>query len=480
MILDLGPRHLEHLDTIVDPLVITDLTTVVWAPHGHWRAVEALRGMSQCVLLDSTEDPDVAGALRRAQTLLADRYVVDLAWLRSTPWRERIAMVFDRPARRARLAEIERRWGSATPPSRGPRRCSCAAGCARGCGWPQGAARPRRPRPRDRHDGRRRRAARLRHARRARAERGHARIPRRRRALARSRPRRSARDEPRRRDGERRWTLLGASRGEGGILGEGMRQSLLRDRTYREALDAAAGDADVNGSIDPSPTATSSPSARRRCSAGCSTTRSRRAEGAHIALAGGTTPAGAYARLRARPLGGRRALVRRRALRRARRPGVQLPDGRGDAARPRRAARSSTGSRGSAAPRRPPTPTTPLLRGGCRGRRRGAGARRRRCSESARTATPPRSSPAIRRSRCAARSVVAVHDAPKPPPDRVSLTLEVLRAARSCVLLASGAGKAAPLARVLERPRRPDDAGEPARRPPPSSVVADAAALGRG
>jgi hypothetical protein len=40
-------------------------------------------------------------------------------------------------------------------------------------------------------------------------------------------------------DGERRWTLLGASRGEGGILGEGMRQSLLRDRTYREALDAA-------------------------------------------------------------------------------------------------------------------------------------------------------------------------------------------------------------------------------------------------
>jgi hypothetical protein len=39
---------------------------------------------------------------------------------------------------------------------------------------------------------------------------------------------------------ERRWRLLGASRGEGGILGEGIRQSLLRDPTYREALDAAA------------------------------------------------------------------------------------------------------------------------------------------------------------------------------------------------------------------------------------------------
>ena len=42
------------------------------------------------------------------------------------------------------------------------------------------------------------------------------------------------------RDGrERAGTLLGASRGEGGILGEGIRQALLRDPTYRPALDAA-------------------------------------------------------------------------------------------------------------------------------------------------------------------------------------------------------------------------------------------------
>ena len=41
--------------------------------------------------------------------------------------------------------------------------------------------------------------------------------------------------------GERRWKLLGASRGEGGILGEGIRQTLLRDPTYRDALSAAAG-----------------------------------------------------------------------------------------------------------------------------------------------------------------------------------------------------------------------------------------------
>jgi hypothetical protein len=36
--------------------------------------------------------------------------------------------------------------------------------------------------------------------------------------------------------GEQRWTVLGASRGEGGILGEGIRQALLRDPAYRLAL----------------------------------------------------------------------------------------------------------------------------------------------------------------------------------------------------------------------------------------------------
>jgi len=38
---------------------------------------------------------------------------------------------------------------------------------------------------------------------------------------------------------EARWTVLGASRGEPGILGEGIRQALLRDPTYAPALHAA-------------------------------------------------------------------------------------------------------------------------------------------------------------------------------------------------------------------------------------------------
>jgi len=38
---------------------------------------------------------------------------------------------------------------------------------------------------------------------------------------------------------ERMGTLLGASRGEAGILGEGVRQALLRAPTYRPALRCA-------------------------------------------------------------------------------------------------------------------------------------------------------------------------------------------------------------------------------------------------
>jgi 6-phosphogluconolactonase len=47
---------------------------------------------------------------------------------------------------------------------------------------------------------------------------------------------------------------------------------------------------------------------------------------------------------------------------------------------------------------------------------------------------------------------VAVHDAPKPPPDRVSLTLDVLRGARSTVILAVGEGKAQAAAAALSDP----------------------------
>jgi 6-phosphogluconolactonase len=47
------------------------------------------------------------------------------------------------------------------------------------------------------------------------------------------------------------------------------------------------------------------------------------------------------------------------------------------------------------------------------------------------------------------RAAVAVHDSPKPPPDRVSLTFSALNRARSVWFLVSGGGKAEAVARAL-------------------------------
>jgi 6-phosphogluconolactonase len=49
---------------------------------------------------------------------------------------------------------------------------------------------------------------------------------------------------------------------------------------------------------------------------------------------------------------------------------------------------------------------------------------------------------------------LGVHDSPKPPPERITLSLPVLRAARRCVLLATGAGKADAVDAMLGEPSR--------------------------
>jgi 6-phosphogluconolactonase len=49
---------------------------------------------------------------------------------------------------------------------------------------------------------------------------------------------------------------------------------------------------------------------------------------------------------------------------------------------------------------------------------------------------------------------LGVEDSPKPPPERITLSLAVLRAARSCLLLATGASKADAVAAMLGEPSR--------------------------
>jgi 6-phosphogluconolactonase len=49
---------------------------------------------------------------------------------------------------------------------------------------------------------------------------------------------------------------------------------------------------------------------------------------------------------------------------------------------------------------------------------------------------------------------VGIQDSPKPPPRRITLTLGVLRAARGCLLLATGASKADAVSAMLGKPSR--------------------------
>ncbi|HZE05509.1 MAG TPA: glucose-6-phosphate dehydrogenase assembly protein OpcA [Solirubrobacteraceae bacterium] len=241
--IDMGPEHLAALQTIVDPIVVAELPTVLWSPHGHDEAVDALRGMTDVMLLDSDDMPDADAGLARAQDELRIAYVVDLAWLRTTPWRERLAASFDPPGRRAALASLD----GFTVRHQVDSEASAlllTGWLASRLGWDI------RPLQAVNGSGLRGRAytERLRYVD-IRLEPFEQDVP----GLAgvtvawqgghtmsldRAEGGLLAHEGASDRS-EASWLVLGASRGEGGILGEGVRQAHLRDPTYGPALTAA-------------------------------------------------------------------------------------------------------------------------------------------------------------------------------------------------------------------------------------------------
>jgi hypothetical protein len=242
VVLDIGDKHLDDLVTIADPLVVTDLPTLLWSPHGHSDAADALLPLAQAVLVDSLDDPVWREAIDRACALSGEAYVVDLAWLRSTPWRERMAALFDPPHRRRDLGAITQvtvrhhpastvagllfigwlasrlRWRAEPLLGHGEALIGKAPACR------QHVALRLQPAPEQQVRGLAGLSVETSAGRRLTLDRGpgglHAR-------------------EHQRDGAEHTWTLLGASRGEQGILGEGIRQALLRDPTYVPALKAA-------------------------------------------------------------------------------------------------------------------------------------------------------------------------------------------------------------------------------------------------
>ena len=244
VVLDVGPEHLEHLETIVDPLVVTDLATLVWSPHGHAEAVDALLDLAQIVLIDSVNEPD-SGLRRRRGRARSPSARTSSTWRGCAP--RRGASGWRPPSTRRSGARSCGRISEVTVRHRPD---SAIAGllffgwlCKRldwkpgsmlaQNGTMHGSAESRRqevklhlepdetmnaPGLAGHHD--RDRVGPLDLAR-----------PRRRRARPRRRTDRKGR--------EWEWTVMGASRGEAGILGEGIRQALLRDKSYGPALKAA-------------------------------------------------------------------------------------------------------------------------------------------------------------------------------------------------------------------------------------------------
>jgi Glucose-6-phosphate dehydrogenase subunit len=175
--------------------------------------------------------------------LLDSAYVVDLAWLRTTPWRERLAASFDPPER---LAVLDR-LGALSVRHRPGSTASAlllAGWLASRLQWDSAPLRS------NGGDGLRGEAHRNGHAVAVELQYADQDTP----GLAGvtvscgegfslslDRARGGLCAKQRSNGRELTWQVLGASRGEGGILGEGVRQALLRDPTYGPALDAARG-----------------------------------------------------------------------------------------------------------------------------------------------------------------------------------------------------------------------------------------------
>ncbi|HWF75123.1 MAG TPA: glucose-6-phosphate dehydrogenase assembly protein OpcA [Solirubrobacteraceae bacterium] len=239
--IDLGDAHLPNLESVIDPIRASEIPTMIWAPHGHSEAVNSLLEITDVILLDSDGEPDTPAALARAAELLESVYVVDLAWLRTTPWRERLAATFDPPVRRGLLCQIgvvaARHQATSTASA------SLLAGwLASRLGWApspltatrgdlRGVARAGDREVEIELDSSDQLVPGLTGVTVAVPDGWSLSLDRASGGLCAWR---------RSEDGtESTWKVLGASRGEGGILGEGVRQALLRDPTYGPALSCA-------------------------------------------------------------------------------------------------------------------------------------------------------------------------------------------------------------------------------------------------
>jgi glucose-6-phosphate dehydrogenase assembly protein OpcA len=106
VLLSLDPARLEHSASLLAPLLVSDLPTVLWLPEPRSEVPDLnLLERAQYVLVDSAAGGSTE--LRKLAKLAGRVRVHDLAWGRLEYWRAAIAAAFDHRERRRLLPEIE-------------------------------------------------------------------------------------------------------------------------------------------------------------------------------------------------------------------------------------------------------------------------------------------------------------------------------------------------------------------------------------
>ncbi|HZV73982.1 MAG TPA: glucose-6-phosphate dehydrogenase assembly protein OpcA [Conexibacter sp.] len=103
-------QRLAHADSLVRPLRVVGLPTVLWLPGTRAsRAQDPLAALAHAIVLDSAAASGTAlpAAFARAAALDVPR-VRDVAWLRLARWRRHVAARFDDPAAQMLLTHVDR------------------------------------------------------------------------------------------------------------------------------------------------------------------------------------------------------------------------------------------------------------------------------------------------------------------------------------------------------------------------------------
>lgn len=101
-----GPQSVRHLRGCVAPLLLADLTTILWvaAPFEDLGALRELGEHVDRIIYMASRAENPAARLR--ECLASSRVAFDLSWFRMKPIRDQVAAFFDDPTTRFRLDQV--------------------------------------------------------------------------------------------------------------------------------------------------------------------------------------------------------------------------------------------------------------------------------------------------------------------------------------------------------------------------------------